>query len=248
MYKYNPIEDCYATKKKILFFRCEIEKKLKENKNLFVLDYGCGNANDCGKYLFNEKFKYFGFDIHKPSIKYAKNNFNLKNVSFSTSLPNKKFDIIIISEVLEHLEKPNEILVELTNRLSKNGFILGSIPNGFGLTEIEKYIIHKFYIYKFVRWIYSRIKKRKENNIVIPFNYESGHIQFFSFKNFKKLLLASGLHIEIIINGTIMGADLTGSTFLRFNFMKRINTKLADYLPHFLSATWIFKLKKNGNL
>ena len=45
MYIYNPIEDCYATKKKIDFFRKEIERRSKEKKKIEILDYGCGNAN-----------------------------------------------------------------------------------------------------------------------------------------------------------------------------------------------------------
>ena len=44
-----------------------------------------------------------------------------------------------------------------------------------------------------------------------------------------------------------MGADLSGSTFLKFNFMKKINTRIADFIPTFISATWIFKLRKNEN-
>ena len=36
-YKYNPIEDCYATKKKIYIFRKEIENKLNKVKNYVFL-------------------------------------------------------------------------------------------------------------------------------------------------------------------------------------------------------------------
>ena len=42
-----------------------------------------------------------------------------------------------------------------------------------------------------------------------------------------------------------MGADLSGSTFLKFNFMKKINTRTADFIPSAISATWIFKLRNN---
>ena len=247
MYIYNPIEDCYATKKKIDYFRKEIERRSKEKKKIEILDYGCGNANDCGKYLFNHKSKYFGFDIHKPSINFAKKEFNIKNVSFSSSLKNRKFDIIIISEVLEHLSDPTRILLDLKKKLKKDGFILGSIPNGYGLTEIEKYIIHKFYIYRFAKWIHSFFGRKKRKTTKIPFNYESGHIQFFTLRSFKKVLKKSNLTLENIINGTVMGADLSGSTFLKFNLMKKINTRTADFIPSFISATWIFKLRNNEN-
>ena len=44
IYKYNPIEDCYATKKKIHIFRDEIEKRSSKKKYLSILDFGCGNG------------------------------------------------------------------------------------------------------------------------------------------------------------------------------------------------------------
>ena len=43
----------------------------------------------------------------------------------------------------------------------------------------------------------------------------------------------------------LMGADISGSTFLKFELTKKINTKIADFIPHFMSATWIFKLVKD---
>ena len=36
------------------------------------------------------------------------------------------------------------------------------------------------------------------------------------------------LKIYEIRNGTVMGADISGSTFLKFEFTKKINTKIAD--------------------
>ena len=244
-YKYNPIEDCYATKKKIYIFRKEIENKLNRVKKLSILDFGCGNANDFGKFLFNEQYKYTGFDIHQPSINYAKKAFNYKNVFFSTKLYKKKYDVILISEVLEHLTFPEKTLKFLNSLLNANGFILGSIPNGYGLTEIEKFIIHKFGIYKSLRFLYNLFNKKKIRSKKIPFNYESGHIQHFTLRTFKRIVKDSKLNLEFIKNGSLMGADVSGSTFLKPEFMRKLNGKIAEYLPSQLSATWIFKLNKN---
>ena len=54
--------------------------------------------------------------------------------------------------MLEHLNDPEKVLFELKQKLKKDGLILGSIPNGYGLTEIEKFVIHKFFIYDFLRF------------------------------------------------------------------------------------------------
>lgn len=245
IYKYNPIEDCYATKKKIYIFRDEINKYRLRNKKIEILDFGCGNALDCARYLINKLDKYYGYDIHNESIKFANKNFQSKNINFSNKFPRKKFDIIIISEVLEHLDQPDQVLGFLKGNLKNNGFILGSIPNGYGLTEIEKFIIHKFFIYKIIRYIYKFFKKKSISTKSIPFNRESGHIQFFTLKKFKGIVSKNNLLIQFIRNGTLLGADLTGSTILKPNIIKKLNTYLADFIPSFMSATWIFKLKKN---
>ena len=231
-------------KKKFIFSEKQLKKGLKK-KYLSILDFGCGNIEDCGKYILNKKDFYLGFDIHKESIDYAKKKYKTKKINFIKKIPNKKFDIIIISEVLEHLNNPEKVLFELKQKLKKDGLILGSIPNGYGLTEIEKFVIHKFFIYDFLRFLYSFFKKKKEKNKHIPFNHDSGHVQFFTLSRFKKMIKKCNLKIHEIRNGTLMGADISGSTFLKFEFTKKINTKIADFIPHFMSATWIFKLVKD---
>ena len=95
MYLYNPIEDCYATKKKIKIFRKELDLLRIKKKKLNILDFGCGNALDCGKYLFNNSDNYLGYDIYKPGIDFAISNFKKKNINFSNVFPKKKFDVII---------------------------------------------------------------------------------------------------------------------------------------------------------
>ena len=245
MYKYNPIEDCYATKKKIHIFRGEINKLRSNKKKIQILDFGCGNALDCARYLINKVDEYYGYDIHNESIKFANKKFGSKNIIFSNKLPKKKFDVVIISEVLEHLDEPDQVLNLLKSNLKNNGFILGSIPNGYGLTEIEKFIIHKFFIYKIVRYVYKFFRKKTLSNKKIPFNYESGHIQFFTLKKFKSIVFKNNFLIKFIKNGSLFGADLTGSTILKPNILRKVNTYLADFIPNFMSATWIFKLQKN---
>lgn len=47
----------------------------------------------------------------------------------------KKFDVIIILNVLEHVIEPKKILSKLTNLLKKNGVIMITIPNDFSLLQ-----------------------------------------------------------------------------------------------------------------
>ena len=93
-------------KKKFISSEKQLKKKDLKKKYLSILDFGCGNIEDCGRYILNKKDFYLGFDIHKESIDYAKKKYKTKKINFTEKIPNKKFDIIIISEVLEHLNNP----------------------------------------------------------------------------------------------------------------------------------------------
>ncbi len=69
--------------------------------------------------------------------------------------------MVLISEALEHLTFSEKTLKFLYSLLIANGIKLKSIPNGDGLTEIEKFIIHKFVIYKSLRFLYNLFNKKK---------------------------------------------------------------------------------------
>ena len=85
--KYNPIEDCYATKKKIYIFKREIEKNCKINKEVSLFAIRCGNSNDCGKFIINNFYEYYNINIHQESIVYASRIFRSKNIKFSLIKP-----------------------------------------------------------------------------------------------------------------------------------------------------------------
>ena len=90
-------------------------------------------------------------------------------------------------EVLENLVNHKEVLLELKNKLKNDGLIFGSILNGFGLTEIVKFVIHRFLIYDFLKFFYLYFKRKKLKKR-ISFNCYSGHIYFFTFPRFKRWL------------------------------------------------------------
>ena len=67
-------------KKKFISSEKKLKKKGSKKKYLSILDFGCGNIEDCGKYILNKKDFYLGFDIHKESIDYAKKKYKTKKL------------------------------------------------------------------------------------------------------------------------------------------------------------------------
>jgi len=97
-------------------FRKKILKKIVKDKNLNILDIGCGPGNMI-KYLnFN---KYYGFDTDERYIEYAKKKFKNCNFFceiFSESSIKKidKIDTVILFGILHHINN-NEVYELLKN-------------------------------------------------------------------------------------------------------------------------------------
>jgi len=252
IYPEFPPEDAYATAKKIRFVRDRLTH-LREalGRPLRILDFGCGNAVQMGQYLINGTDLYVGVDMHEPSLAYARKHFGGMAACFANRVPEeKRFDVLIVSEVLEHLDDPSAVLAELVlKHLASNGVVLGSIPNGYGLTEIEKYIDQKLGLYRGLRACVRQARKctghgEPEKAMELPYNHESGHVQFFTRSKLRTVAAAAGLDLVELRNGSVIGADLSGVTLLRPRFMIRFNTWVADYVPYWAAATWFFRLER----
>ena len=100
-----------------------------------VLDIGCGNGSCVAIPLAKVGF-------HGPSIESARKLAQgLQNFQFVCGvvedLPLPLADVIILSEVLEHLNDPAALLRSVLQRLQPGGLVLVTVPNGHGEFEID---------------------------------------------------------------------------------------------------------------
>ena len=99
------------------------------NSTDVVLDVGCGNGFN--SYRIAEKAKkVVGVDFNEDYILFARKNYKRKNLEFLNQdimdFDNKmKFDVIILSNVLEHIENRIKFLKEISRKGNK---ILIRIP------------------------------------------------------------------------------------------------------------------------
>jgi len=101
-------------------FKESVEKYLSKNtNNLMILDVGCGEkpyqAFFKGRYLF-----YIGIDITKK--------LPVDILCYSERLPFKFncFDVCVCTQVLEHVEKPELVVSEISRTLKPGGFLFAS--------------------------------------------------------------------------------------------------------------------------
>ncbi len=111
-----------------------LKNELPENKSAKILDIGCGLGQMLARLRDDGYTELTGIDISNESINECKriklNVFKINDISdFVTET---KFDFIIMSHVLEHLEK-NKVISTLSfiknNLLSENGKFLIMVPN-----------------------------------------------------------------------------------------------------------------------
>src|SRR5256885_1115360 len=129
--EYNRVADI----KRLKFIVDTLKKHLPAGA--IVLDVGCGNGI-ISRGLGREGFNVYGIDISERAIEKARDLTNLPNVLFDVKSAEelvangKKYNAIICSEVLEHLNEPGKLLHTLYQSLTDDGVLIVTVPNGNG--------------------------------------------------------------------------------------------------------------------
>ena len=76
----------------------------------------------------NDGCKVFGYELNDRAREYAKKKYNI-DLKPNFLEDNQKYDIIILSHVIEHFKEPKEILLKIKSMLNDNGFIYIEVPN-----------------------------------------------------------------------------------------------------------------------
>lgn len=190
--------------------------KINKLKIRNLVDVGCG-AGELIQTIIQKsknKLKITGFDISSIIIKNNKKKFN--NIDFSTmnldkiQKPKKKFDLVICSEVIEHVNNWKVGIINLSNLTNKNGYLIITTQNGkiykhhkilghlkhFQKKELEKELIkNNFRIIEsyYLGWPFMNLKNILVNifytNLISASSMENKSKKFnkFSFNVFKVL-------------------------------------------------------------
>ncbi|MCI1958146.1 MAG: class I SAM-dependent methyltransferase [Clostridia bacterium] len=128
--KYN--NSNIIVKKMMHGFFNSIKKMLALTEYTNILEAGCGEGYVSNfVYSNGSSVKMDAFDISERVINDAKKNF--KGINFYTgsiyeiNKPDNNYDLVICSEVMEHMDTPDRAFKELT-RVCKN-YLLISVPN-----------------------------------------------------------------------------------------------------------------------
>ena len=119
----------------------------KKIKKLDILDLGCGGGLTCEP-LARLGASVTGVDFVEENIKVAKNHASQSNLNISyfhndidSILIKKKYDLILILEVLEHLDNWESLIKKIKKNLKPKGKIVFSTINKTQLAKITSIFI-----------------------------------------------------------------------------------------------------------
>ena len=143
--KYHKLEKDYwwfAARRDIIFRLIG-----KEKRNPKILDIGCSGGALLNELKHRGFINLYGIDISKQAIITAKKQ-GLKDVKVcnasSLNLPDNYFDILIASDIIEHIEHPKIALKEWHRVLKKGGRLIIFAPAFKGLWSSHD-IINRHY-------------------------------------------------------------------------------------------------------
>jgi SAM-dependent methyltransferase len=245
-----PDETIYGHTKKLRFIIAVLRREaLRLGRLPNVIDFGCGNGSAVSQYLIPHSDRFVGIDIHPASLDYARSNFSTPRATFARDLPAWGFpaDVIVYADVLEHLTDPVTILRHYFNNLIADGIVVGSVPNGYGLYEIESSVGRRFGLFRLMG-LSARLKRHLVGRAPpisdLPYNQESGHVQFFTRRALFELHAAAGFLIELFHPGVFAGAPISERLIRNNKWIIAANASFAEKLPWWAVSTWLFTARR----
>ena len=153
-------------------------------KGLFyekVLEVGCSGGGVLRQIPARLKC---GIDIDEEKLKLINNRGDYCVVGDAENgLPFKEriFDLVIATDLFEHLFRPEKCIIQIKNILKTDGFLLTHVPNEFRWKNLVKLLVNESFITK--GWFEGSDE----------YNYP--HIRFFSKNGFRTFLYEHGFKI-----------------------------------------------------
>lgn len=150
-----------------------------DNQPSQILDIGCASGWFLSQIAVNYPLaECTGIDVYKDAIDYGKKCYkSLKLIlsdAHSLPFPDNSFDVVICSEVLEHVSYPEKVMKEIKRVLKKEGTAIIEMDSGH-------------FIFRIIWYLWTRSK----GNV-----WKDAHLQSYNTKKLEKLIKDNGFLID----------------------------------------------------
>jgi SAM-dependent methyltransferase len=180
----------------------KIARHIPENGR--ILDLGCG-AGDLGKYCGLDPARLVGVDLSEEKLKQT--GYHRTAVASAERLPFEpgSFDVIVASEVLEHVADPASVVKEVRRVAAPAGRLIVSVPFEEEPVEVEC------------------------PHCLTPF-FLSGHVNYFDRDRMKELLALFNPHVRLFVVNNIVTRYLNRHLGLPFHMLSALDLPLSAVL------------------
>ena len=247
-YERLPVEP-HGHRKKLDFFLESLESFRRERglevPEVRILEVGCSNGTNLSLPLAERGFDFTGVDLHEPSIAWAVSHNEFPNARFicqdaAEFSSRESFHVVILSDILEHVEEPGQLLLLAKRLLHEGGMVLICLPNGYGPAELERRLLERTRIDSALRALRRGINRLRGRER-ISYNDDSGHVQYFRTGSLDALVHDCGFVVDECRNGALFGGALTYPLGLLAPPVVRASLHLADRLPRQVVSTWYLR-------
>jgi 2-polyprenyl-3-methyl-5-hydroxy-6-metoxy-1,4-benzoquinol methylase len=228
--KDSPYHDIYLKylKGKYKLFEHKFYNISKFIKKGRLLDIGCGPAiflDIADKHGWNVE----GIELNSDSVNWAKEKFDFviyENSFENQDLCGKKYDLISLFNVFEHLNNPNSILKKINFLLNPGGYLAIELPN---IESIQVKIFGDSYLHFIYahHWYFSKKNITqllgKWNFIPVYFGYSPRFYQLNYILEYSEHYFIKAIILKKILNRVI-------KIFNKLKFDPIIKVSLRDYL------------------
>lgn len=224
--------------KRLKFITAAVESK--HTDGLSVLEVGCGNGNICFQ-LAKYGHKVLGMDISSETILTAQAlhshpNLEYRVIDVESFVSDREFDVIVCSEVLEHLYEPAKVLLAISERMKSVGIAIVTVPNGHGMREMlvtrqMQYLARKNNM--LTKTVSSMMRMLGYNGYSSQTSAaDLTHIQFFSLRDIQRLAHSCRLTITKIGAANFIEKVFPWSLFCKHSStLQKFDCWVADMLP-----------------
>ncbi len=215
-----------------------------------VLDMGCGTGSNLTAPLARNfpAIEFVGVDSDPASIQFARQADPTPNASYFVEPPagdRGTFDLVIASEVIEHVENPDEFLRSLLRRLTTDGQVILTLPNGAGpfeLVSLVETMLHLTGVYACLRWCKHRLRGSAPPPPAVDSLAISPHINFFSYREILSTIAFGGFEVVEARSRTLF-AGLGFDHLMTSPRQLAWNASVADRVPMQFVSGWMFLLR-----
>jgi 2-polyprenyl-3-methyl-5-hydroxy-6-metoxy-1,4-benzoquinol methylase len=237
-----------------LFIRLCEDKSRQLGRQLTVLDVGCSNGSNSFP-VASLGHHLLGIDISSESVEYAGKRNSFPNARFMVhnlvEQPlEEKFDLVICSEVLEHLTEPGTLIRAMAEVLEPGGLLVITVPNGYGPREVLGRFENRLRQNTILQPLAEGFRRlflmssAAEKRQMHTSNPDQDHIQKFTPRLLKQLIKSNGLRVAEWVSSFWL-FSLFGPAKKGANFIARFDSWLADIGPAFCSSGWFMVCEKS---